>query len=174
MATSITFQQLFQFLREEKSTNALGTIPPDFEEGVKELLLSIANKAQNEPDAQKELENAKRAALTLMQLRRQKIVLRSSVNEKSLVQGATVAEQEFYNTVKKACDEQEEKIIGITFAKKTVQIKNSKKIKMIKEVPAYKGADGNDYGPFGIGQEVELPSQEAEWMEKKGMAGTFE
>ena len=45
-----------------------------------------------------------------------------------------------------------------------------RKIKILKDIQAYRGADSHEYGPFASGQEAELPQVEAEWMVKGQMA----
>ena len=44
----------------------------------------------------------------------------------------------------------------------------------LKEVPAWKGADGQTYGPFKVGEESELPAIEAAWAIKAGVAKSIE
>jgi len=39
-------------------------------------------------------------------------------------------------------------------------------VRILKEVPAYKGADNIVYGPFKTGEVPELPASEAEWLVK--------
>ncbi len=49
-------------------------------------------------------------------------------------------------------------------------VASQKKVRILKDIPAYRGADNSTYGPFTTGQETELPPTEAEWMVKGQMA----
>ena len=45
-----------------------------------------------------------------------------------------------------------------------------RKIRILKDIQAYRGADSREYGPFVPGQEAELPQSEADWMVKGQIA----
>ncbi len=47
-------------------------------------------------------------------------------------------------------------------------MENKKQIKVIKYIEEYRGIDGNIYGPYRVGDIVELPNEEAEWLIKNG------
>ena len=49
-------------------------------------------------------------------------------------------------------------------------VASQKKVRILKDIPAYRGADNSTYGPFTTGQETELPPTEAEWMMNGQMA----
>ncbi len=42
-----------------------------------------------------------------------------------------------------------------------------KKVRFVKEVPAYRGINKETFGPFSPGQETQLPKNEAEWLLKE-------
>ncbi len=54
------------------------------------------------------------------------------------------------------------------------QADNFKKVRFIKDVPAYKGANNETFGPFRPGEESQLPHGEAEWLLKGKLAETVE
>ncbi len=45
-----------------------------------------------------------------------------------------------------------------------------KKVRFTKDVPSYKGANSQTFGPFKTGEEGALPSEEAEWLLKGKLA----
>ena len=45
-----------------------------------------------------------------------------------------------------------------------------KKVRILKDIPAYRGADETAYGPYTSGSEVEVPGPEAEWMVRGQLA----
>jgi hypothetical protein len=49
-----------------------------------------------------------------------------------------------------------------------------KKVRFTKDVPAYRGADSQTFGPFKSGQEETLPPQEADWLLKGKLAQVVE
>ncbi|PIT84146.1 hypothetical protein COU37_04765 [Candidatus Micrarchaeota archaeon CG10_big_fil_rev_8_21_14_0_10_45_29] len=188
---ALTYEDLLSLHRAEKGTNALSSLPEGFDESLKQLLLETKERAASSTDGIKVLENARRASIALLSLRRQKILLRAIAND-GKVEGATERENKFYSSVKKICNEEDEWIDEMAAARgKSAYLKKEdenasenlqaaknennrakilKKVRMIKDiVDAYRGADGESYGPFKAGHLVELPQSEAEWVIGKGM-----
>ena len=49
-----------------------------------------------------------------------------------------------------------------------------KKVRFLKEVPAYKGPNNETLGPFKPGEEGQLPTSEAEWLTRGKLAESLE
>lgn len=172
----ITYQQLFAMYREEKSSNALSEIPVDFDDSLKNFMNELKTKSKSDPQALKELENSRKLAIALIQLRRQKIVLRAISAQEAKVMGANEREQQFYEQMRSLCEKQDD-WLKTTISPKlptTQTVQSIKKIKILKDIPAYAGADSKEYGPYSQGDEVSLPQNEAQWMVKGQMAVNLE
>jgi DNA replication initiation complex subunit (GINS family) len=182
-----TYHRLCEAFREEKSSNALGKLEPEFEENVSLMLAKLENRASIEADAAKELDGSRKQALALIRLRRHKIIIRSlGAIDGIEPEGMTTKEKEVYSRVKDLCQGEEERIAGALWRKPAAQkggvhseahpsgqsARESvlKRLQIVKEIPAYRGADSVVYGPFKAGETAMLPSSEAEWMLKGGMA----
>ncbi|MFH1306207.1 MAG: hypothetical protein ABIH83_00935 [Candidatus Micrarchaeota archaeon] len=175
MASTLTYQQLFQLYRNEKETNALGKLPDEFEESLSFLVSSLNKKAEYEENVRKELENAKKIASSLMELRRRKLVLRAiSNNEEGKIDGINGREEKFFENIREICGKEERWVESTVGEGRREGDEPAKKIKMMKDVPEYKGSDGKDYGPYSQGETVELAEKEAEWMVDRKMAGWVE
>ena len=162
----ITNQQLFALYREEKGSNALSQLPEGFDESLEKMVSGLAKQSREDPSALKELENARKLVISIVQLRRQKIMLRSIISEDSKITGANEREQEFYEKVQKICEEQDKWLKEAIGAKNPTPAKDlpKKGVKILQDVPQYTASDGKEYGPFKIGDSVELPESEAKWM----------
>ena len=57
---------LFAYYRDEKSTNALGTLPGNFEEDLQEFVSVLKEKSKDDGQALKELDSAKKLILSLI------------------------------------------------------------------------------------------------------------
>ncbi|MDE1798028.1 MAG: hypothetical protein KGH63_01320 [Candidatus Micrarchaeota archaeon] len=185
-----SYRRLAEAYREEKGSNALTALPPDFDQSLIALLCALELAAKSgSADAGKELENARRQALGLLRLRRTKIVMRALLIEGSLQAnqepaGMTDGEHALYDRVHGLSEKEEERLAGLLLPKANsnpggagAAAQNQSafspslvRVQLLKDVPAYRGADGQAYGPFTTGQQVELPEGEATWMTKGGMA----
>jgi DNA replication initiation complex subunit (GINS family) len=159
----ITYQDLFAIYRQEKGSNALCELPEGFDESLRGMVSSLHSKSKSDAQALKELETARKLAISIIQLRRQKIVLRAVSSEDAKLMGANSREQDFYVHMKNMCSKQDlwlDKVIS------SVQAKEEEKgqVRILQPVPQYTASDGNAYGPFSAGDEALLPKTEAKWM----------
>jgi DNA replication initiation complex subunit (GINS family) len=169
----LDYQELCDIYREEKSSNSLQPLAKDFETSLALLFSQI----QITDGKGRIYENAKHTALALNRLRKQKIMMRSLVSLSSSEMSAlTQREDEYYNKLKEINQRQQKELESTIFSLQTPaepqkkDIKSIKKIKILKDVPAYRGADSKDYGPYSQGQIVEIALREAEWMIKSQLA----
>lgn len=144
--------------QKEKESNAISYVSENFYEEVKEYLLSLKEQAMEEEGLKmREYQNSKRMADEIMRIRLEKIAI-ASVREIEL-EGLSKEEKELH----KAFLEMAKKIKN-SLSKKA----NIKKVKVMKDIKAYRGLDRQIYGPFSQGEVVELPAKEAEWLEERG------
>jgi DNA replication initiation complex subunit (GINS family) len=122
----ITYQDLFSIYREEKGSNALVNISEDFDQSVDELISTISQKTNEDSQAIKELENAKKLIIQIIQLRRQKIIMRSISSQDAKLMGANEREQEFYEKMLRLCIEQDEWVRNL-ISQKRAKVENSSK-----------------------------------------------
>jgi len=171
--TQITYQQLFSMYREEKGSNALSTLPENFDEDLREFIGGLKAKSATDPSALKELENSKKLAIALIGLRRQKIVLRAISSEEAKLMGANQREQDFYEQMKKLTTKEDawlKETINTKPQRTQTQNTQNKKVVILKEIPKYTASNGEEYGPYVVGEKAVLPASEAEWMIEKKMA----
>ncbi len=171
-----SYRKLCDAYRQEKDTNALGKLASDFDQSLMDLLATLHQKAASSHDSVRELENARRMALELLRLRRHKIILRAlMVHEHGDVEGMGVREHALYDSVRNLCAKEDDELAAQVL-KPLDKMPSSgapalvKKVHILKEIPAYRGADAATYGPYAPGQTAELPEGEASWMMKGGMA----
>ncbi|MFH0927763.1 MAG: hypothetical protein V1822_04245, partial [Candidatus Micrarchaeota archaeon] len=165
---AITYQDLFAIYRQEKGSNALCELPEGFDDGLQAMVEGLHEKSRTDAHALKELETAKKLAISIIQLRRQKIVLRAISAQDAKLMGANQREQDFYGHVQNVCQKQDlwlNKIIASRPQGPDAQNGGPKKsLKILQDVPQYSAADGKSYGPYKAGDIVELPKGEAKWM----------
>ncbi len=182
MSEGWTYRRLCDAYREERSSNALTKLDANFTSTLDALVRELAAKAGEDAQAHRELENARKQAMALMRLRRQKIIMRAlTAQEGPEPDGLSANEHELYERTRAICTEEDAKLGETLYGKREKRAGTlgagpaldgslMKKIKVLKEIPAYRGADTATYGPFSAGQEIELPEGEAGWMLKGNFA----
>jgi len=173
MAT-LVYQDLFAMYRQERGSNALSTLPDGFDESLENVIIELTKKSQTDPQALKELENTRKLAISIIGLRRQKIILRAINAQEAKLLGANQREQDFYEKILSICSAQDKWLNKLITSKAPeVVVIKTKKIKMLKDVPQYTAADGKSYGPYATGEEIELAQTEAKWMVEGKLAQDF-
>ncbi len=182
MSEGWTYRRLCDAYREERSSNALTRLDENFAGTLDALIKELMAKAADDPQAHRELENARKQAMAMMRLRRQKIIMRAiTAQEGPEPDGLGANEHELYERMRALCVEEDGKLGATLYGKREGKAGAgghgpgpnglaTKRIKVLKEIPAYRGADMATYGPFAQGQEVNLPEAETGWMLKGGFA----
>lgn len=172
-----SYRKLAEAYREEKGSNALTLLPSDFDLSLAALLQLLESQAKGGTgEALKELDNARRQAMGLLRLRRQKIVMRALLANEGEPDGMTEGEHALYDRVHGLADKEEERLAALMMPRNGSSGNGAglapslKTIHLLKDVPAYRGADGSNYGPYQAGEDAQLPQMEAAWMVKGGMA----
>lgn len=209
MAEELTYRKLCELCREEKSTNSLVALPPDFEGTACDLvgrMEGIAASAQN-AEAKREYENAQRLLAMLLRIRRQKIVFRAlNEGQKHETSGMTEGDHALFDRVCALVEQEDLRVakavsgrngsgsigagapdgingygVSASFAAEggegasaAVVSNTLKRLRIIKDVKAYRGADGSTVGPFKIGDEVPLAMGEADLLVRGRLAESIE
>jgi hypothetical protein len=185
VAEEWTYHRLCEAYREEKGTNRLNSLPADFGRSLQELISRLGTQA----GGQKELDNARKQARLLVRLRRQKLMMRASMEQEGAEpEGLTEGEKEMYGRLRQMYAQEDERLESlmhplpmggeVTTAGEASGMNGGaaaapvvkKKLKLLADIPEYRGADNGVYGPFTSGQAVEVPLTEAEWLLKGNLA----
>lgn len=178
------YHRLCNAYREEKATNKLQPLAEDFCRSLQELVHRLEEKAASNSQAKKELEGVQKQARLLLRLRMQKIAMHAAIVDANEPEGLTDMEKEAYKKLREMYLQQEERLELIMHAKNEMKAEEAegkkeglskeqpqkKKIKLLADIPQYRGADNGIYGPFSSGQSAELPEAEAKALLKGKLA----
>ncbi len=199
MAEEWSYHRLCDVYREEKSTNFLTPMPADFHRSLQELISRLTIASSGNPDGQKELDNARKQIRLLVRIRRQKLMMRASMEFADAdPQGMTSSENALYLRLREMYKQEDEQLESLMHPLPSSSMPLSampaggmaskietnggtnggaqntapalRKIKLLNDVPEYRGADGQTYGPYSSNQSVELPESEAKALLSGSMA----
>jgi DNA replication initiation complex subunit (GINS family) len=149
----LSYQELLKIRAQEKMNNELQPLPQDFFPQLKELLKSLTGK---------ELENTKKLANEIIQLRKSKIFIYLSLNKTP--ENLTEKEKELYKNITKELEEYN-KQISLIFEEK----EKTKKVEILKDIPKIVIGE-KEFGPCKKGESLEVEEELAELLVKKGIA----
>ena len=213
MAEEWSYHRLCDVYREEKSTNSLTPLPADFHRSLQELISRLTAAASGNLDGLKELELARKQIRLLARLRRQKLMMRASMEQADAdPEGMTSFESALYIRLRDIYKQEDEQLESLMHPLPSasmpvsampageLEIANGspsrlpraagrrepigaslgnaepgpalsmKKVKLLADIPEYRGAVGTVYGPYADGQSLELPQAEAEALLRGKMA----
>lgn len=168
----INYANLREVQKKEMENSALAILPEDFYQRVKELLQKKSAEAINSKSILtiKEYENIKKIVITIQIKREEKLALIALRGDKE-VNGITKEEKDFVERFSGIIDDMRNEIHDRwEWQENKGNIKKDKRVKILKDVEQYKGIDSNIYGPFRLGDEIDLPEEEANWLLKAKMA----
>ena len=191
MAEELTYKRLRDLVREEKAQPSLVRLPPDFFPSVEAFLSSKYSQMEQERQVlqMREFENAIAVIKEISSIRQQKILFRAirSAGEHGDTQDMTREEHALYDRFCAVLEDDKKRLDGLVFgyqkAKAALQKQGMgaqeqenkvKKVRFLKEVPAYRGANNETFGPFKAGDEGALPHGEAEWLLRGKLAEALE
>ena len=167
------YHKLMDYYRKEMSNAGLVKLPDGFYSELIDLLKEKrALLSDADPLKQREYWNVKKVITRLVEKRIEKIVY-AALNGVEV--STTPEELNLYATVKGSIEgfrkmvESEMKRQNDE-KKDDAQKKDVKKVRIVKYVEKYVGADSNIYGPYDVGDVVELPNEEADWLIATGYA----
>ena len=185
----LTYEQLREVQKKERSTGMLSEVPADFYESAGALVAKM-KAAVNADSIEKarEYDNALKVARDVYSVREQKILLRSlrAAKGNNNLSGLSNEERAVYERVKDAVADGErrfESLIGFTLAplpedgeEETAaasapeQPVSGKKLHILVAVPQFVGLGGGKFGPFAAGETVYLPEKEGELLVRRKLA----
>jgi len=158
----LTYDEIRETQRKEKSNSALSQISSDFYEQANKLVVETQNLASAESNIStvRKYNNLKRILGVILRKREEKIVFIAihGVKPENLLE----KEQRFYDDI----------VRSLSKFRNSVEQKDKvfKRLRIVKKVERYKGIDDNVYGPFDEGEEIKITKAEAEWLVKAEMA----
>jgi len=188
MAEELTYKRLRDLAREEKGTPSLSRLPQDFYDSVEGFLASKHNEIETSRSVlqMREFENAVATVKEICSVRQQKILFKAirSRGVHGQTEEMTHEEHSLYDRFCAVLEDERGRLDTLLSkygkrkeeraeAAKSEETKgetasaeaiNIKKVRFVKDVPAYKGPDNQVFGPFKPGQETALPKSEAEWL----------
>jgi len=185
VAEELTYKRLRDLEREEKSQPGLVRLPADFYSSIEEFLSFKFSEMEASRSVlqMREFENAVATIKEICAIRQQKILfkaIRSNGSHEETVD-MTQEEHELYDRFCAVLIDEQQKLQSILsrFESRKAAGKEGnpplpqnafKKVRFIKEVPAYRGPNNEVFGPFKPGEVSALPSSEAEWLLKGKLA----
>ncbi|MCX8195354.1 MAG: hypothetical protein N3G22_04595 [Candidatus Micrarchaeota archaeon] len=186
MAEELTYKRLRDLSREEKAQPWLIRLPPDFYSSLEEFLASKFSEAESTKSIVKmrEFENALATIKEIIAMRQQKILFKAIRNGgvHSELPEMTNEEHRLYDRFCTLLADEQAQLNSILSRfegkrempqgkpEKPLGEDSFKKVRFIKEVPAYRGANEETFGPFKAGETATLPLSEAEWLLKGKLA----
>jgi DNA replication initiation complex subunit (GINS family) len=154
----LTFQELINIRAQEKLNNEIQPLPQDFSTQLKNLIQSSTGK---------ELENIKKVAKEIMELRKSKILIYLSLNK--IPENLIENEKELFQEINKILENYATKVDSLFSESK----KNFKKVEILKELPKILIGE-KEIGPYKKGEIVEIDEEIAQLLTKKGLCNLIE
>lgn len=180
MADDLTYKHLRDLAREEKSQPGLVALPDGFYSSVAGFLEAKSGEMEAERSVMRirEFENAVATIREISQIRQQKILFKAIRNGGSHHPGQemTREEHELYDRFCSVLEDSRQGLESLLSrysgrkeeGEKTVQAaaagSSLKKVRFLKDVPAYRGPNNETFGPYRPGEESSLPQSEADWL----------
>ena len=198
MAEELTYKRLRDLAREEKVVPGLVRLPPEFYASIEAFLSSKFSDMESTRSVlqMREFENAVGTIKEISAIRQQKILFKAirSNGAHGETTEMTSEEHELYDRFCAVLLDEQQKMSMMLSRFESRKAKasssqekkeeaapaqaekadNFKKVRFIKEVPAYKGANNETFGPFKPGEESALPMTEADWLLRGKLAETIE
>lgn len=187
----MSYKRLRELQRQEKEGAALVALPREFYSSLCEFLNQKRGAMDGAGDLERrEYDNMIRIIREINSLRKQKIVFRAvRTGSRHETEGMTAEEHALYDRFcgllsedaqwfEKVC---EGKVAGAAAHGESTGIGEGnggngamiKKVRLLKDVQAYRGLDNATYGPFKPGDEASLPAVEADFLVKSRFASAL-
>ncbi|MFH1222368.1 MAG: hypothetical protein V1492_04760 [Candidatus Micrarchaeota archaeon] len=164
----LDYAMLREIQRKELASPKLGSLSSDFYVSVADFLNERKCEAFSSNSVMKirEYENLQKIVFSIKEKREEKILLMALRGEK--VNGElTSEERELFNRLTALLRNFRGQVDKTAAAACEV---DDLKVKVIKDIEAYKGLDGNVYGPYKKDEIMSLPKAEVDWLVKAKMA----
>lgn len=182
----LSYDELRMIHRRERNSSRLTEVSEDFYSQIEEFLSEENKRYQQELKEDFSLSKAKafadlkRMTEEILALREKKVLsyaLASSRTQEAREEALALPEKKFYEKIKGLLEENRkilEAVVSFKTGSKEKKELNAMKVKMLKEVPSFIGADMKEYGPYSEGQEVSLPYKIAKLFLTRKLAGGIE
>ena len=153
-------------------SSALVSLPEGFYQSFSDTLTKKKEEATNSKSllSIKEFENMRKIMVSIQAKREEKIVLMAIRGDDGAA-GLTAEEKDLLSKVRSLIEFSRSHIKSVWDKDETKTIRSAGlKVRIVQDVAQYKGIDNVVYGPFKSGEEHVLPSAEADWLLKAGMA----
>jgi hypothetical protein len=173
------YRRLRELQHQERDSSALVSLPAEFYSSIFELVAKKRLEVEKSHSLHeiKEYENMLKVIKDLHAMRTRKVVFRAlGAGHKHETAGMTKEEHALYDSV---CGllEGNGSLLESAVASQSLRPPHEpvgiKKLRILKEIPAFKGADNSVYGPYKPGEEQELPPSEAEILLRGKLAETI-
>ena len=183
----LDYKKLRELSREEKANPTLSRLPENFYASVEEFLNSRFSEMESTRSVlqMREFENATAVIREISSIRQQKILFKAIRNggEHKAEGEMTREEHELYDRFCSVIGEERGRLNAVLSRFESKKGANPpqgalagqggetarsidmlKKVRFTKDVPAYRGANNETFGPYKSGEEGALPASEAEWL----------
>jgi len=181
----LNYKKLRDLVREEKTQPGLVSLPSDFYPSIETFLSSRFSEMESTRSIlqMREFENAVATIREISSMRRQKILFKAirSGGVHGKTGEMTREEHELYDRFCAVIEEEGSRLNGMLArfesgkhrvlpeqkageAAAPQASSRLKKVRFTKDVPAYKGANSQTFGPYKPGEEGQLPQEEADWL----------
>lgn len=165
----LNYVELRKIQRQEMGSSEVSTLDSDFYSKVAEFLAIKKKEAMNVKSilAIREYENIRKIVLSIQSKREEKIVLmavRGDITGKGLTDEERIMLKDLASIIGKSRSRVKDVWSSETIPSTTIRIK------ILRDIEQYRGRDDVLYGPYKGGEEKLLPSVEAKWLLKAGMA----
>jgi hypothetical protein len=168
----LSYEELRKVQARERASPVLQKLPEGFYKAVRKLIESKdegLKKSFSLTEA-KEYESILKVVEDIHEKRKQKIVLRAMKPGSQGEVALADEEKELFERIHKVIAEESDGFSKIIGGGGKVEEESIKRIKILKNLPKFVGADLKVYGPFTEGESIELPDKEAQLLVRRGIA----
>ncbi len=159
----ITYEVLRKISVQERETNKLSPLPPNF---FADARVYFSKKSQLKPEESWEFESARQFFNEILERREAKIVMHALYNVRSgiLPENTTEEEEQLFQKVVKCVNEFRE------MRKSMMEERRVYTLAVLEALPEFVGPDTKTYGPYAAGDVVTLPKDIGELLVSKKVA----
>ncbi|OIO21226.1 hypothetical protein COV61_04865 [Candidatus Micrarchaeota archaeon CG11_big_fil_rev_8_21_14_0_20_47_5] len=170
----LTYSDLRELQRKERESATLFSLPKEYFSQVFEFLRERKSSISTDSSISelREFDNVQKTVKDIISLRQKKILFRALKGAEHDSSGMTEEEHKLYDEVRECLKKTDD---GLDFAMQAQKQEEKtplsvKKVRFLKDIPAYKGSQLKTYGPFKKDEVAALPGEEASFLVGAKMA----